>query len=86
VAALLEPSPELVESPPSIGRYSKVEGEILKLLNRPAICPPSLKEIQNELIPLFSQVQIWQGFRNILGDGLVRLVYTCGYEIGLEWA
>jgi len=87
VATLLEPSREIVEeSTPRRDNYSAIEGEILPLLRRPAMYPQSLKELRNELFPIFSESRIWQGIRNLIDDGLIRFVYTCGFEIGLEWA
>jgi hypothetical protein len=54
VATLLEPPREILEEfAPSIDRYSAIEGEILVLLKRPAMYPQSLKELRNELTPLF---------------------------------
>jgi len=87
VAALLELSREIVEeSTRGRDRYSAIEGEILALLTRPAMYSQSFKELRNELIPAFSESQIRQGIRNLLDDGLIRLVYTYGFEIGFEWA
>ncbi len=87
MAALLEPPREIVEEStlPS-DKYSAIEGEILTLLRRPAVHPQSFKELRNELTPVFSESRIWQGIRNLLDDGLIRVVYTCGFEIGLDWA
>jgi hypothetical protein len=87
VATLLEPTRKIVEeSTPWSDNYSAIEGEILALLRRPAMYPQSFKELRNELIPTFSESQICQEIRNLLDDGLIRLVYTCGFEIGFEWA
>jgi len=87
MAALLEPPREIVEeSTPWSDKYSAIEGEILTLLMRPAVYPQSFKELRNELIPVFSESRIWQGIRNLLDDSLIRVVYTCGFEIGFEWA
>jgi hypothetical protein len=87
MAALLEPPREIVEeSIPRSDKYSAIEGEILTLLRRPAVSPQNFKELRNELIPVFSESRIWQGIRNLLDDGLIRVVYTCGFEIGFEWA
>jgi hypothetical protein len=84
---MLEPPREIVEeSTPWSDNYSAIEGEILALLRRPAMYPESFKELRNELIPVFSESQIRQGIRNLLDDGLIRLVYTCGFEVGFEWA
>ncbi len=87
MAALLEPPREIVEEStlPS-DKYSAIEGEILTLLRRPAVHPQSFKELRNELTSVFSESRIWQGIRNLLDDGLIRVVYTCGLEIGLDWA
>ncbi len=84
---MLEPPREIVEeSTPWSDKYSAIEGEILALLRRPAVYPQSFKELRNELIPVFSESRILQGIRNLLDDGLIRVVYTCGFEIGFEWA
>ena len=48
--------------------------------------PQSFRELRNELILGFSESRILQGIRNPLDDGLIRVVYTCGFEIGFEWA
>jgi hypothetical protein len=86
VAALLEPPKVTVEEAQRIGRYSRIEGEILALLRRPTRFPLSLKEIRNELTPFFSEPEIWKGIHDLLDDGLIRATYTSGFEIGLEWA
>jgi hypothetical protein len=86
VAALLEPPTSIIEEAQRIGRYSRIEGEILVLLRRPTRFPPTLKEIWNELTPLFSEPEIWKGILDLLDDGLIRATYTSGFEIGLEWA
>ena len=87
MAALLEPPREIVEeSTLRSDKYSAIEGEILTLLRRPAVYPQNFKELLNELIPVFSESRIWQGIRNLLDDGLIRVVYTCRFEIGLDWA
>jgi len=87
VALLLEPPKEIVEEfTPWADRYSAIEGSILALLRRPAMSPLSFKEIRNELTPVFPEARIWQGIRNLLDDGLIRIVYTCGFEAGLDWA
>jgi DNA-binding Lrp family transcriptional regulator len=87
VATFLEPPREIVEAFTSTSdKYSAIEGEILTLLRRPAVYPQSFKELRHELTPVFSESQIWQGIRNLLDDGLIRLVYTSGFEIGFEWA
>jgi hypothetical protein len=86
VEALLEQTREIIEEAQRIGRYSRIEGEILFLLRRPARLPLSLKEIRSELTPAFSEHEIWKGIRNLLDDGLIRATYTSGFEIGLEWA
>jgi hypothetical protein len=87
VGTLLEPLREIVEeSTPWSDKYSAIEGEILTLLGRPAMYPQSLKELRNELIPFFSESRILQGILHLLEDGLIRIVYTCGFEIGFEWA
>ena len=86
VTALLEPPTIVTEEAQRIGRYSRIEGEILVLLRRPTRFPPALKEIRNELTPLFSEPEIWKGLLNLLDDGLIRATYTSGFEIGLEWA
>ena len=86
MAALLEPPREIIEETQRIGRYSRIEGEILVLLDRPARSPASLKEIRNELTPFFSELEIWKGILDLLDDGLIRATYTSGFEIGLEWA
>ncbi len=84
---LLEPPGKIVEeSAPWSNRYSAVEGEILEILRRPAMFPQSLKELLHELTPVFSDSQVWRGIHNLLDDELIRIVYTTGYEIGLEWA
>jgi len=84
---LLEPRREIVEeSTPWRAKYSAIEGEILALLKRPAMSPLSFKEIRNELTPVFPENRIWQGVRNLLDDCLIRIVYTCGFEVGLDWA
>lgn len=84
MTALLEPPREILEETQRIGRYSRIEGEILVLLHRPARSPPSLKEIRIELTPTFSEHEIWKGIYNLLDDGLIRTTYTSGFEIGLE--
>lgn len=86
MAALLEPPREIIEEAQKIGRYSRTEGEILVLLSRLVRSPLSLKEIRNELTPFFSGPEIWKGILDLLDDGLIRITYTSGYEIGLEWA
>ncbi len=87
MTALLEPPREIVEeSTPWTDKYSAIEGRILALLRRPAMYPQSFKELRNELIPTFPESQIWQGIRNLVDDGLIRVVYTCGFEVGFEWA
>jgi hypothetical protein len=53
VAALLDPPTEIVEEAQKIGRYSRIKGEVHVFLQRPARFPPSLKEIRNDLTPLF---------------------------------
>ncbi len=85
VAALLEPPMEIVEEAQRIGRYSRIEGEILVLLQRPAQSPPSVKEIRNELTPTFCEPEIWKGILDLLADGLIGATYTSGFEIGFEW-
>ena len=86
MSALLEAPTEISEEAQRIGRYSLIEGEILVLLSRPARFPMAIKEIQNELTPLFSEHEILKGILNLLQDGMIRATYTSGYEIGLEWA
>jgi hypothetical protein len=86
VATLLDAPTEIVEEAQKIGGYSRIEGEILVLLRRPARFPPALKEIWNELNPLFSEHEIWKGILNLLDYGLIRATYTSGFEIGLQWA
>jgi hypothetical protein len=86
VVALLEPSTIVAEEAQRVGRYSRIEGEILVLLRRPTRFPPALKEILNELTPSFSETEIWKGIIDLLDDGLIRPTYTSGFEIGLEWA
>lgn len=86
LAALLEPPTIVVEETKRIGRYSTIEGEILVLLRRPTRFPLAIKEIRNELVPFFSEPEIWKGILDLLGDGLIRATYTSGFEIGLEWA
>jgi hypothetical protein len=87
VAALLEPPRQIIdESTLKSDRYSAIEGEILMLLRRPATYPQSFGELRRELALVFSESQIWQGVRNLLDDGLIRVVYTCGFETGFEWA
>ena len=86
MAALLEPPTIVVEETKRIGRYSTIEGEILVLLRRPTRFPLAIKEIRNELVPFFSEPEIWKGILDLLGDGLVHATYTSGFEIGLEWA
>jgi DNA-binding Lrp family transcriptional regulator len=87
VATLLESQREMVEgSPPKTDRYSAIEGEILTLLKRPAMYPQSFAELRHELSYVFSESQIWRAVRNLVDDGLIRIVYTCGFEIGFEWA
>ena len=84
---LLEPRKGILEeSTLWRNRYSKVEGEILAILRRPAMSPQSLVEFLDELTPTFLESQVWQGLRNLLDDGLIRMVYTTGFEIGFEWA
>jgi hypothetical protein len=86
MATLLEPQREIVEElTPWRDNYSAIEGEILALLRRPAMFPQSFKELRNELIPFFSQSRISKGIRNLIDDGLIRVVYTCGFEVGFEW-
>jgi hypothetical protein len=48
--------------------------------------PQTIKELRKELFAIFSESRIWQGIRDLIDDGLIRVVYTCGFEIGLEWA
>ena len=86
MAALLAPPTGIVEEAQGIGRYSHVEGEILVLLRRPAMFPPSLKEIWTELTPSFSEHDIWKGILDLIQDGMIRATYTSGYETGIEWA
>lgn len=83
---LLELPKEIIEETLRIGRYSRIEGEILVLLKRPARSPPSLKEVRNELTPFFSEGEIWKGILDLLDDGLIRPTYTSGFELGIEWA
>lgn len=75
-----------IEQAQGLGGYSQIEGEILVLLRRPARFPTAIKEIQSELSPLFSKAEIWKRILDLLEDGMIRPVYTSGYEIGLEWA
>jgi len=87
MAAALEPPRETFEkSLTSIDRYSEIEGMILTILRRPALSPLSISELRNELVPIFSEPQILHGVRNLLDDGLIRVVYTSGFEIGFAWA
>jgi hypothetical protein len=85
MAALLGSLSEVIEETQGIGRYSRVEGEILVLFRRPARFPSAFKEILRELTPLFSEHEIWKGILDLIQDGMVRAAYTSGYEIGLEW-
>jgi hypothetical protein len=84
VATLLDPPTEILEEARKMGRYSRIEGEILVFLRKPARFPPALKEIRNELTPLFSEHEIRKGILDLLDDGLIRPTYTSGFEIGLE--
>ncbi len=87
MASLLEPRREIVEeSIPWRDKYSAIEGEILALLKRPAMSPLSFNEIRNELTPVFPENRVWQGVSNLLDDGLIRIVYTYGFGVGLDWA
>ncbi len=74
---MLEPPREIVEEyAPRSDKYSAIEGEILALLRRPAAYPQSFNELRNELTPIFSASQILERIRNLLDDGLIRVVHV----------
>ncbi len=85
MATLLAPPEEKKEVPPlRTVPSSGIEREVLRLLRRPARYPPSLREIRDELIPCFTELQIQNGIMTLIEDGLVAAAYTSGYELGLR--
>ncbi len=85
MATLLAPAEEKNEEPtlrtvPSSG----IEREVLKLLRRPARYPPSLRDIRDELIPYFTELEIQAAILALIEDGLVATAHTSGYELGLR--
>lgn len=85
VATLLAPLEEKNEEPtlrtvPS----SEIEREVLRLLRRPARYPPSLKDIRDELVSHFTELEIQTSIMTLIEDGLVVVAYTSGYELCLR--
>ena len=66
VMATVLASTEVVEDGQRIGKYSEIEGEILVLLRRPVRFPQTIKEILNELTPLFPNTKSGKGSSTFL--------------------
>ncbi len=85
MATLLAPLERMNEVPtlktvPSSG----IEREVLRLLRRPVRYPPSLREVRDELIPYFTELQIQNAIMTLVEDGLVAAACASGYELGLR--
>jgi hypothetical protein len=65
------------------GLSSNVGREILALLRRPAKYPSSLDDLRTQLIPSFSELQIQNAISHMLEAGVIELVYTPEFKLGV---